>query len=61
MNTKNEAKTSVFAPMYSLYRCEASRFAACTYDIMNTKNEEKKLQGSGGVYVSSSNIQKIPS
>ena len=36
MNTNHEAKTWVFALMYSLYRCEASRFAACTYDIMNT-------------------------
>ena len=51
----------------SLARCihcigvKQADFTACTYDIMNTKNEEKKLQGSGGVYVSSSNIQKIPS
>gem|GEM_PF-3631388 len=36
-------------------------FKKIFYAIMNTKNEEKKLQGSGGVYVSSSNIQKIPS
>jgi hypothetical protein len=25
----------VFAPMHSLYRCEASLFTACTYDKMN--------------------------
>ena len=43
MNTINEAKALAFAPMYSLYRCEASRFAACTDDIMDANSEAKAL------------------
>jgi len=34
INTINETKTNVFVLMYLLYRCEASRLAACNYDII---------------------------
>ena len=39
-NTKDE-KRDRFSVMCLLNRCEASRFAACTYGIMKTLNEHK--------------------
>ncbi len=43
MDANSEAKALAFAPMHPLYRCEASRFAACTDDIMNAIIEAKAL------------------
>ena len=43
MDANSEAKALAFAPMHPLYRCEASRFAACTDDIMDANSEAKAL------------------